>query len=183
LNLGKREISELCARARTRACSFLGDNPERMLVVSVEHQRLFLCVVNGEELAADYRISTAARGVGAADGSLCTPLGTHRIHERIGAGAPPGTVFEDRRPTGRVWRREPETADLILSRILTLDGCEAGINRGPGVDSLSRYIYIHGTNHEDLLGTPASSGCIRMANRDVIDLFDRVREGDPVVIV
>src|SRR5262249_9656658 len=127
--------------------------------------------------------STAANGIGGQEGSNRTPPGWHRIHSKIGAGAESGTVFESREPTGRVWRGENEAADLILTRILRLDGLEAGVNRGSGCDSLERYIYIHGTNHEDTLGRPGSHGCVRMANADVIELFDRIREGDPVVIV
>ena len=109
-------------------------------------------------------------------------MGWHRIHARIGAGAPLGTVFESRVPTGRVWRGEAAEADLILTRVLTLEGLEDGVNRGPGRDSLERYIYLHGTNHEDQLGRPASHGCVRLANADVVELFDRVAEGDPVFI-
>jgi UDP-N-acetylmuramate--alanine ligase len=107
----------------------------------------------------------------------------HRLERRIGAGEPPGAVFVDREPTGARWTGEPASEDLILSRVLTLDGQEEGLNRGPGCDSLARTIYIHGTNHEGMLGVPASHGCIRLSNRDVIDLFDRVEVGDPVIVV
>jgi UDP-N-acetylmuramate--alanine ligase len=82
-----------------------------------------------------------------------------------------------------VWNGGPRADDLILTRILTLEGLEEGVNRGPGHDSLARYIYIHGTNHEDALGRPVSHGCVRMANADMIDLFERLTVGDPVVIV
>jgi UDP-N-acetylmuramate--alanine ligase len=92
-------------------------------------------------------------------------------------------VFESRVATGRVWRGEPGEQDLILTRILTLEGLEEGINRGPGVDSLERYIYIHGTNQPDAIGRPASHGCVRMLDPDLLRLFERVREGDAVVIV
>ena len=111
-----------------------------------------------------------------------TPPGWHRIHARIGEGAPSGAVFVSREATGDRWKGEPEAADLILTRILTLEGLEDGVNRGPGHDSLERYIYIHGTNHEEELGRPASHGCVRMGNADVIDLFARVAVGDPVVV-
>jgi UDP-N-acetylmuramate--alanine ligase len=151
-------------------------------VVSVADQRLLL--FEGDALVADFPVSTAARGIGGADGSLCTPPGTHRVHRRIGDGVAPGSVFESREPTGQVWDGGSDCdGDLILTRIITLEGCEPGVNQGAGVDSLARYIYIHGTNHESDLGGPASQGCVRMANRDVIELFDRVREGDAVVIV
>jgi len=154
--------------------------PERLLVVDAGWQRLTL-IESGLEIA-DYPVSTAAAGIGGTENSMRTPPGWHAIHARIGDGAASGTVFESRKPTGASWRGEPLDADLILTRILTLEGLEDGVNRGPGHDSLERYIYIHGTNHEESLGHPASHGCVRMANADVIDLFARVRAGDPVVI-
>jgi UDP-N-acetylmuramate--alanine ligase len=104
------------------------------------------------------------------------------VGARIGAGAAPGSVFESRLATGEVWRGEPRADDLILSRVLTLEGLEPGVNQGEGCDSLERYIYIHGTNHEGALGRAASHGCVRMANADIITLFERVHEGDPVLI-
>src|SRR5207247_3450625 len=120
--------------------------------------------------------------IGGEENSMRTPPGWHRIHARIGDGAETGAVFESRVPTGVVWHGEPLVADLILTRILTLEGLEDGVNRGPGHDSLERYIYIHGTNHEDQLGRPASHGCVRLANADVVELFDRVAEGAAVFI-
>jgi UDP-N-acetylmuramate--alanine ligase len=133
-------------------------------------------------LAVEYPVSTALAGTGGQEGSFRTPLGWHRIHARIGEGAHPGAVFRARVATGEIWEGQPGSGDLILGRVLTLDGLEPGLNRGPGVDSLERTIYIHGTNHEDRLGTPVSHGCVRMACGDVVDLFDRVREGDPVFV-
>ena len=155
--------------------------PPRLLVVDVERQRLSLLEAGLETVG--YSVSTAAAGVGAEDGSYRTPPGWHRIHARIGAGAPSGAVFASRVGTGEVWSGEPRADDLILTRILTLEGLEEGVNLGPGHDSLERYIYIHGTNHEDALGFPESHGCVRMANADMIDLFERVGVGDPLVIV
>jgi UDP-N-acetylmuramate--alanine ligase len=155
--------------------------PPRLLVVDVERQRLSLLEEGIESRA--YPVSTSAAGIGADDGSFRTPPGWHRIQARIGAGAPAGAVFESRVETGRVWRGEPAADDLILTRVLTLEGLEEGLNRGPGRDSLARHIYIHGTNHEGALGRPASHGCVRMASADVMDLFARVAEGDPVVVV
>ncbi|HVP14559.1 MAG TPA: L,D-transpeptidase family protein, partial [Terriglobales bacterium] len=127
--------------------------------------------------------STAAAGIGGRSGSLQTPPGLHRIHARIGAGSPSGAVFVSREPTGEIWRGEPREDDLILTRVLTLEGLEPGVNRGPDCDSLERFIYIHGTNHESRLGEPGSHGCIRMANADVITLFDRVSEDDLVAVL
>lgn len=171
----------LARAALDRPAAPFRDLPPRLLVVDVARQRLSL-VESGFETAG-YPISTAEAGVGAEDGSLRTPPGWHRIHARIGAGAPRGAVFESRLATGEVWSGEPRADDLILTRILTLEGLEPGVNQGPGRDSLERYIYIHGTNHEPALGRPASHGCVRMANADVVDLFDRLEVGDPVVIV
>ena len=166
------------ARARTAAPGAW----ERLLVVDVPRQRLVLCDAAGRGLA-EYPVSTAAAGIGGQEGSLQTPPGWHRIHARIGAGAPAGTRFVSRAPSGEVWGGEPREEDLILTRILTLEGLEDGVNRGPGRDSLERFIYLHGTNHEDALGRAASHGCARLSNADVIELFDRVREGDPVVVL
>ena len=134
-----------------------------------------------------YAVSTATRGPGECEGSLQTPLGLHEIRAKIGAGEPEGAVFEGRRPTGEIctperMRAEPER-DWILSRILWLRGREPGRNRGAAVDSMRRYIYIHGTPDETSLGTPVSHGCIRMRNTDVIDLFERVEPGLAVEIL
>lgn len=161
------------------------DGTGRWLLVDVAAQRLHL--LDGEAPLATWPVSTAAAGLDAREGSGGTPPGAHRILQRIGAGAPPGMVFVSREPTGRVWPDQlgdgSLPADLILTRVLTLDGLEDGVNRGPGVDSAARYIYLHGTNDEERLGTPCSHGCVRLANADVVTLFDLVREGDPVVII
>jgi UDP-N-acetylmuramate--alanine ligase len=144
-----------------------------LLVVDVKRQRLRVSTCRG--VWRVFRISTAARGVGNAAGSGCTPPGWHRVARRIGKGVPAGQVFRARRPTRRVlppdaWRGA-DPGDLITTRILRLAGLEPGVNRGPGIDSFRRFIYIHGTNHEEHLGRPASHGCIRMGNRDVLALF------------
>ncbi|HHO69727.1 MAG TPA: L,D-transpeptidase, partial [Gammaproteobacteria bacterium] len=129
---------------------------------------------------------TARNGAGEQEGSECTPRGRHRIRACIGAGCAPGTVFLGRRPTGEVYSealaaREPGR-DWILSRILWLCGEEPGRNRLGEVDSMRRFIYIHGCPDSEPVGEPRSHGCIRMTNRDVIDLFDRVAPGTPVLI-
>lgn len=152
----------------------------RWLLVDVAGQRLAL--VETGRVSGVWPVSTAAAGTGNREDSGATPTGLHRVGRRIGLGAAPGTVFASREPTGERWRGEPDPRDLILTRILTLEGLEDGVNRGPGVDSAARYIYIHGTNHEDRIGEPASHGCVRMTNGDVAALADLVREGDPVVI-
>ncbi|MGB6769315.1 MAG: L,D-transpeptidase family protein, partial [Methyloceanibacter sp.] len=154
--------------------------PSRLLVVDVDRQR---AVWFEDEMAkAAWPVSTAHAGIGGAAGSYRTPPGWHRVHRRIGEGAEAGSVFVAREPTGEIWRGQPCDDDLILTRILTLDGLEEGVNRGAGCDSLERYIYLHGTNHERLLGRPTSHGCVRLANADVRRLFDDVREGDYVLI-
>ena len=154
--------------------------PERLLVVDAERQ-LATWIEAGNAIEA-WPVSTARAGIGGEDGSYRTPPGWHRVHERIGQEAVPGTVFVSREPTGETWRGEPRDDDLILTRILTLDGIEDGVNRGQGRDSLQRYIYLHGTNHESLLGRPVSHGCVRLSNDDVCQLFAHVREGDFVFI-
>jgi L,D-transpeptidase YbiS len=147
-------------------------------------QTLTLLDERGGELS--YHISSARNGSGCLAGSYCTPLGRHVIRLKIGTGCAPGTVFVRRRPTGEVYRPDLEARspgrDWILSRILWLQGKEPGRNRGGAVDTLRRFIYIHGTADELAIGTPCSHGCIRMANADVIDLFDRVERGTPVHI-
>ncbi len=156
----------------------------RVLRIRLKDQRLRL-LVNGEAVL-DYPVSTARNGPGERDGSYCTPRGHHRIHSKIGAGQPLGTVFVGRRPTGERYSpvlgsRYPER-DWILTRILWLEGLEPGFNRGGERDTMGRYIYIHGCPEELPLGVPLSHGCIRMANADVIGLFARVAVGDRVTI-
>ncbi len=174
-------LAPLLTAALGRARSPFRDPPARYLLVDVTAQRLVL--VESGIVTGEWRVSTAENGIGGESGSFRTPPGWHRIHGRIGDGAESGTVFTSREPTGERWQGETRDDELILTRILTLEGLEEGINRGPGCDSLERYIYLHGTNHEDRIGEPASHGCIRLGNADVIEVFGRVREGDPVVIV
>ena len=151
------------------------------MVVDVPSQRLTL--IDHGRAVADFPVSTAAAGVGGKAGSMRTPPGWHRVHARIGGDQPLGMVFESRVPSGEVWKGEPREDDLILTRVLQLDGLEPGVNRGPGCDSLERYIYIHGSNHETELGEPGSHGCVRMSNADVAWLHDQIAEGDAVLIV
>ena len=163
--------------------------PERaargLCLVSVRAQALYL--LEDGAVAAAWPVSTARRGVGARDGSLQTPPGAHRIAERIGAGAPAQAVFEGRAPTGETAAAAsapgPGGRERITTRILRLDGLEPGVNRGGAVDSRARCIYIHGTNEEDRIGRAASRGCVRMRARDVIELFDRVRDDALVLIL
>ncbi len=154
--------------------------PDRLLVVDVERQ--VATWLEAGEAVASWPVSTARAGIGGEAGSFRTPPGWHLIRERIGQDAVSGTVFVSREPTGETWCGEPREDDLILTRILTLDGLEDGANRGPGCDSLSRYIYLHGTNHEQWLGRPVSHGCVRLSNNDICQLFGYVREGDFVLV-
>ncbi|HTG00093.1 MAG TPA: L,D-transpeptidase family protein [Nitrospirota bacterium] len=150
------------------------------LVVSVEHQTLFLCA--GGRVVERYNCSTSRFGTGGRENSFRTPPGLHRVIEKYGAGAPAGRVFRDREDTGEDWDHKQNGDNLILTRILRLEGLEQGINKGPGVDSYERYIYIHGTGREDLIGTPLSHGCVCMRSHDVIRLFDKTPVGTLVFI-
>ncbi|PHQ26642.1 L,D-transpeptidase [Marinobacter guineae] len=158
---------------------------EARIDIDLTLQSLSLLTGGGQVLAS-YPVSTALNGPGEQDGSGCTPRGSHYIRASIGAGLSPGTVFRARRPTGEIYSpelaREYPDRDWILSRILWLCGREWGKNRGPGVDTFRRFIYIHGTPDREPMGVPLSHGCVRMRNADVIDLFDRVRPGTAVVI-
>jgi lipoprotein-anchoring transpeptidase ErfK/SrfK len=142
--------------------------------VSVRDQRLIL-TRDGEALRS-YPISTSRFGIGTEEGSLKTPLGRFRIAEKIGDGAAPETIFKARVALGPD-DPLPDTEDFITSRILWLDGLEE-----ENANTRDRFIYIHGTKHEDEIGTPASHGCIRMRNADVIELFELVDETTQVVI-
>jgi len=149
-----------------------------------------MALYRGDELVQSYVISTSARPPSNVKNSLGTPRGLHEIAERVGAGAPPGIVFKSRVNTGHHYAEldaEEQAKNLITTRILWLRGKEPGVNSGVNaagepVDTYERYVYIHGTNHEDRLGTPASSGCVLMRNVEIIDFYDQVRVGDLVWI-
>lgn len=141
----------------------------------------------GDALLARHSVSTAANGPGERRGSGCTPRGRHRVRLKIGAGCPANAVFVGRRPTGELYSPELAAAepgrDWILARILWLTGVESGRNRGGEVDTLRRYIYIHGCPDGAPIGVPCSHGCIRMRNADLLALFERVCNGTAVEIV
>lgn len=155
------------------------------VVVDPGVQRLYL--VNNRQILAEYSVSTGAKGLGNREGSYQTPVGTHRVRGRFGDGAAAGTIFRARRNTGKIAKIHTEPVDIpeddVTTRILRLEGMEPGMNRGGEVDSYGRYIYIHGTPEEGLIGRPASHGCIRMMNADVVELFDAVPEGTLVEIL
>jgi lipoprotein-anchoring transpeptidase ErfK/SrfK len=133
-----------------------------------------------------YSVSTSKHGVGEVKGSHKTPRGRHVIRAKIGAGAPPNAVFRGRRLTGEIYtpalREQFPDRDWILTRILWLSGTEVGRNRLGNVDTMRRYIYIHGMPDSEPLGVPGSIGCIRMRNGDIVELFDLVAPGTPVEI-
>ena len=142
--------------------------------------------LKNHQVNKSYSISTALKGIGQNKNSFQTPIGTHYIRAKIGKGLPPLSIFEARRPTGRTWNKEDAEShpnqDWVLSRILWLSGKELGVNRLGSVDTMQRFIYIHGTPDESQLGEPFSHGCIRMSNDDVIELFDLVSAGTIVLI-
>ena len=153
--------------------------------VSLDRQQLAVYDQIGKAILQS-AVSTARNGAGEVENSFCTPRGWHKVRAKIGAGVPENTVFRARRPTGEIYtpamrEAEPER-DWILTRILWLSGLEPGFNRHGSVDTMRRYIYIHGCPDEDIMGVASSHGCIKMHNKDVIELFDQVEPGTLVNI-
>ena len=153
--------------------------------VSLDRQQLAVYDQIGKTILQS-AVSTARNGAGEVENSFCTPRGWHKVRAKIGAGVPENTVFRARRPTGEIYtpalrEAEPER-DWILTRILWLSGLEPGFNRHGSVDTMRRYIYIHGCPDEDIMGVTSSHGCIKMHNKDVIELFDQVEPGTLVNI-
>ena len=157
-----------------------------MITLEVHLPTQRLLVIDEDKIIRDYPVSTAKNGAGEQAGSRQTPQGLHIIRAKIGANCPVNTVFVKRRPTGEFYTPELRAAcpdrDWILTRILWLSGVEKNQNRLGDVDTFQRYIYIHGTNDEENIGTPRSHGCIRMRNQDIIALFDCTKVGDCVYI-
>lgn len=154
--------------------------------ISLADQSLKLLDDTGRVLHR-YSVSTSRNGSGEKKDSFCTPRGRHIIRAKIGAGVAENTVFVGRRPSGEIYtpalgERHPGR-DWMLTRILWLSGCEPGFNRLREVDTMRRYIYIHGSPDSAPMGRPGSIGCIRMRNRDIIELFDQVAAGTRVDIV
>lgn len=156
----------------------------QQLHISIAQQRLAL--YDNNKLVFESQVSTAANGAGEQNGSGCTPRGEHIIRAKIGAKQPVNTVFIGRRPTGEVYGEQLDKKfpdrDWILTRILWLSGCERGKNRLGQVDTMRRYIYIHGCPDSAAMGLPDSHGCIRMRNQDVMALFDYIEIGTRVMI-
>jgi len=188
-------VTQACARQRIKPAT-------RVLLVSIGSSTLQF-FRNGQ-LVKSYLVSTSRRPPSNLKGSLGTPRGLHEIVERIGGGQPIGMVFKGRAPTGQHFSElppseqglaeghatrngelvsTPGSGNLITSRILWLGGLEDGVNRGGDCDTRSRYVYIHGTNHESRIGEAFSAGCILMRNLDIIELYEEVRRGDQVLIV
>lgn len=153
--------------------------------INLTEQQLNLLDDAGKVLQ-QYPVSTSKYGSGNQNGSEQTPLGLHRIKDKLGGAMPVNEVFIGRVPHGNLDECKERGVDLpddvIMSRILWLEGMEPGRNQGGYVDTYQRYIYIHGTNHEDSVGTPSSIGCIRMCNNDIVDLFRLVEKGSEVLI-
>ena len=163
--------------------SFLMKSTE--IEISISEQKLFL--IDNKSVIKTYLISSSKYGEGSKVNSFKTPLGKHVVKRKIGKDMPLGARFIGRIFSGEIYPIYDTDQvlvedDVVQTRILWLDGLEDGINKGEGVDSYSRYIYIHGTPEEWLLGEKASKGCIRMSNKDVIELFNLVEEGIPVTI-
>jgi lipoprotein-anchoring transpeptidase ErfK/SrfK len=158
-----------------------------MKKIQIDATRQELKLLDGDKVIKRYAVSTAKNGLGEKNGSFQTPRGKHIIRAKIGAGQPPGAVFVRRRPTGEVWSRELHAQypgrDWILTRILWLSGTERGKNRLGDVDTMRRYIYIHGSHELAEMGKPGSIGCVRMRNKDIIELYDLVPPYTPVEIV
>lgn len=159
--------------------------PKKKLEISLSEQEMTL--FEGKKAIKHYKVSTGKAGAGCVQGSGCTPTGRHIVRAKIGAGAHPYAVFVGRRPTGEVWtealHRAQPGRDWILGRILWLSGCEVGHNRLGAVDTMRRFIYIHGTPPTEPMGVPLSHGCIRMRCEEVVALFDWAPVGLLVEIV
>jgi len=164
---------------------YKGRSFEKYMYVSVKYQRLYLIV--NDSTIRKYSISTAKKGIGCKSGSNKTPSGLHTIKRKIGADVPLGGILESRIYTGRIakiiTKKKNAEKDYVTTRVMWLQGEEPGLNKGRNVDSYNRYIYIHGTPEEGFIGEPASHGCVRMKNKDVIELFDFIDEGTPILIL
>ena len=162
----------------TEACQRHGHSlTSHCLYINVDRQELTHFT---EHLQTTFRVSTASKGIGQQKDSYQTPIGLHQIYEKIGEGEPVGTIFEDRKPVR--YDGKGDSNALITDRIMWLEGLEPGLNQGQDVDTLNRYIYIHGVGDESTIGAPNSQGCIHLAAPDLLQLFDSVPVGALVYI-
>ena len=154
--------------------------------IEIDATRQELALLDGARSVRRYAVSTSKHGLGERNGSFCTPRGRHIVRAKIGAGQPLNSVFVRRRPTGEIWTPALHAAypgrDWILTRILWLSGCEPGFNRLGAVDTMRRYVYIHGSPDSAQMGKPGSIGCVRMHGEDLLDLFEQVPPYTPVVV-
>ena len=173
------------SRMYNKLISYGYDPQDKLIVVSVEEQRLYL--IENYNIIDTYVISTSKKGVGSKKSSYKTPLGTHIIIQKIGKNAHYGELFEGIKPIGiqtPIFKDKTDIPyDYVTSRVLRLKGLEKGLNSGGENDSYERMIFIHGTAEEGLLGIPSSRGCIRMGNHDIVQLFDKIKEGTFVEII
>lgn len=160
------------------------ENMNTYIYVGIKRQKLYL-IQNGK-LIHEFEVSTAKNGAGCEKGSQKTPIGLHEIRRKIGDNVPLAGQFNFKKHNGEIadinLSDSPTEEDYILTRILTLRGLEEGINKGEGIDSYERAIYIHGTADEGLIGKPASHGCVRMKNEEIIKLYDLIEENTKVVM-
>lgn len=175
-----------CSSGATGNLHLLSESELSSLSLHVDLEDQVLTVKQAGTPWLSYRVSTALKGPSERNGSNGTPRGRHRVRACIGKGQPLGTVFVGRRPTGELWSfqlaADNPQRDWILTRILWLCGEESGYNRGSEVDSMRRFIYIHGTPDTEPMGIPLSHGCVRMRNSDIAQLFDWIVPGTPVTI-
>ena len=154
------------------------------IYVGIKRQKLFH--IKNDSIIAEFDVSTAKDGAGCEAGSKKTPIGLHEIRRKVGDNVPENGIFKFKEFDGNIAQintsNEPSSEDFILTRIITLRGLEENINKGEGVDSYARAIYIHGTADEGLIGKPASHGCVRMRNKDIIALYDSLEEGMKVIL-
>ena len=160
---------------------------EYEIQISIQNKTLDLINIDSQKIVKSYVINTSKNGPGELAGSNCTPRGKHIIRAKIGANTPTNTIFKGRRPSGEIYktgmRDEFPNRDWILTRILWLSGKELGKNRLGNVDTMRRYIYIHGCPDEYEMGKDSTIGCINMKNSDLIELFDLVPVYTPVLII
>lgn len=155
-----------------------------MIKINLTLQKLFL--MDNDDIIREYTISSGKNGIGEVRDTGMTPRGMHIVRAKIGGECPVNTVFRSRRPTGEIyqagWREQFPDKDWILTRIMWLSGLEVGKNRLGNVDTMQRYIYIHGTPDEVEMGTPGSKGCIRMRNENIVELYNLVPVGTRVLL-